>query len=132
MCGGYRIYMISGSGHHFKRKKKKERLLWEISNIHDNRVISKERKKIERILWGILNIHDIRMGASFQKKERKKKERILWEISNIHDIRLGASFHAGCSYYSLPGDRKHYSGDYHRRNISMKEMSYPRCFFLVA
>ena len=89
--------MISGLVHHFKRKKKGK----------DN-------------VWGVSNIHDIRVGTSFQKKE--KKERILWEISNIHDIRLGASFHAGCSYYSLPGDRKHYSGDYHRRNISMKEM----------
>ena len=72
--------MISGSGHHFKRKKKKERILWEISNIHDNRVISKERKKMERILWGILNIHDIRMGASFQKKERKKGKDIVGDI----------------------------------------------------
>ena len=102
MFGGYRIYMISGLVHHFKRKKRNEKDI----------------------------VNDIRVSASFQKKE--KKERILWEISNIHDIRLGASFHAGCSYYSLPGDRKHYSGDYHRRHISMKEKSHPRCFFLIA
>ena len=57
------------------------------------------------------------------------KERI-WK--DIHDIGRRASFHAGCSYYSLPGDRKHYSGDYHRRHISMKEKSHPRCFFLIA
>ena len=64
----------------FQKKEKKERILLEISNIHDNRVISKERKKMERILWGILNIHDIRMGASFQKKERKKGKDIVGDI----------------------------------------------------
>ena len=119
--------MISGSVHHFKRKKKKERILWEISNIHDIRLGAPFQKKEKN---GKDIVNDIRVSASLQKKE--KKERILWEISNIHDIRLGASFHAGCSYYSLPGDRKHYSGDYHRRHISMKEKSHPRCFFLIA
>ena len=129
MFGGYQIYMISGLVHHLKRKKKDGKdNVWGISNIHDIRVgatFLKERKEMKRILWII-------SGSVHHFKRKKKKERILWEISNIHDIRLGASFHAGCSYYSLPGDRKHYSGDYHRRHISMKEKSHPRCFFLIA